>query len=459
MLRKFFLLRVLPALAALALLPLGNAFAQGNLNPNSGVYVDADHVLRTQVHPDPTGQLMRDRVQAAKGSLNPDVAKFSGLRKVSLNRLEAAVSKAIEEGRPLPDEVKHLAGLQRVQYVFFYPETKDVVLAGPAEGWVPDLASTAVGLTTGRPTLLLEDLVSALRAYPAGKKTNPVIGCSIDPTQEGLVRLQNFISRMGRNATPDQTQFIVDGSKQALGFQTVTVMGVPAGTHFARVLVEADYRMKLIGIGLEKPAVKMSTYIDLASPSAVAANALQRWYFTPDYECVKVTEDHFAMELVGNGVKLIGEDELVSEQGGRSAAATNANGPGQKYAVSFTKNYSALAEKTPIYAQMRNLIDMAVAAAFLQEHDIYGKAGWKAAVLNNERLVEVETHPTPEKVESAVNGIWKGRTLMTPIGGGVEIRARKALSDENVKRDHDGKLAGAREKIELNLAPNQWWWD
>ena len=39
-------------------------------------------------------------------------------------------------------------------------------------------------------------------------------------------------------------------------------------THFAQVLVEADYRMKLIGIGLEQPPVRMVSYVDRANPAA-----------------------------------------------------------------------------------------------------------------------------------------------------------------------------------------------
>jgi len=55
-------------------------------------------------------------------------------------------------------------------------------------------------------------------------------------------------------------------------------------THFAAVLVEADYRMKLIGIGLERPPVRLVSYVDRASPSQISRNALVRWFFTPDYE-------------------------------------------------------------------------------------------------------------------------------------------------------------------------------
>ena len=68
--------------------------------------------------------------------------------------------------------------------------------------------------------------------------------------------------------------------KNSLGLQNVTVTRRTEPQLILLVLwVEADYRMKLIGIGIEKPAVAMASYVDLTNPAAVAKNAMQRWYF------------------------------------------------------------------------------------------------------------------------------------------------------------------------------------
>lgn len=142
-----------------------------------------------------------------------------------------------------------------------------------------------------------------------------MVGCSIDPTEEGLASLQRFLRQVGSRATPADTQFIVNGLRTSLGMQRVRVDGIPADTHFAQVMVEADYRMKLIGIGLQPPPVRMTTFIDAASPGQISRNALIRWYFVPDYECVRASADGLAMELVGDGVKLVGENELVTATG------------------------------------------------------------------------------------------------------------------------------------------------
>ena len=106
------------------------------------------------------GQAPREEVQEPAGAMKQAVE----LRKISLKALEAACGHYSEHNNgELPDAVKYLGGLQRVQYVLVYPEHNDIVLVGPAEGWKVDPLGNIVGVTTGRPVLQLEDLIVALR--------------------------------------------------------------------------------------------------------------------------------------------------------------------------------------------------------------------------------------------------------------------------------------------------------
>ena len=164
--------------------------------------------------------------------------------------------------------------------------------------------------------------------------------------------------------------------RNCLGLQVVTINGVPPKTHFAQVMVEADYRMKLIGIGLERPPVKMASYVEKARLGDVARNAMARWFFVPDYKCIREAEDGLAMELVGDGVKLIGEDEMVTGSGERRKAAGRGNRASHAFVTTFTKKYPELADRSPVYAELRNLIDLAVAAAYIQKQDLYVRADW-----------------------------------------------------------------------------------
>ena len=109
-------------------------------------------------------------------------ADTAPLRKISLRRLEAAVAAAAKETQPLADEIRFLGGLQRIQYVFVYPERNDIVLAGPADGWKVDDAGITVAVTTGLPVMLLDDLLVALRGVDAAREEP--ISCSIELTAD-----------------------------------------------------------------------------------------------------------------------------------------------------------------------------------------------------------------------------------------------------------------------------------
>ncbi len=443
----------------MALFAGSNADSQVIPPQAAGVDVDATGVLRMRTVTDPTGQLTRTRMAEYKSALSPELARPSRLRKISLTRLEAAIEESLTNSTGISDEMRYLAGLTKIQYVFVYPETGEVVIAGPAEGYGWDLIGQPVGIVTGRSILELQDLVIALRCFKPGGPGTDSIGCSIDPTPEGLARMQNFLSSIAGQIAPSDDTRIAVGLRESLGPQLVSVFGVPESTHFARVLVEADYRMKLIGIGLEKPPVRIVSYVQKASPSNVARNALQRWYFVPDYESVRLSEDGLAVELVGESVKLIGEQEYVAGDGARADAA-NQDRASQVFVHSFTEKYAALARKVPVFAQLRNLIDMSVVAAFLQEHDVYGQVGWDAATLNDESKLSMQTYAAAKQVESAVNVIWKRNVLMTPIGGGVNVEPRRALAATNSYDDKEGTIAKERETIDFSTVDvNRWWWD
>lgn len=425
----------------------------------AGVEVDAAGVLRTKVLRDPTGALTRRRLAEAKASLTADVARPSKLRKVSLNRLEAAIAERAARGEEPTDDMRYLVGMTRLEHVFYYPETRDVVIAGPAEGYATDLSGRAIGIVSGQSVLELQDVIVALRAFPPSGEHTAVISVSIDPTREGLVRMQQFLSAISGRVTPGDAGRIAAGLRENLGLQTVTVRGISPKTHFAQVLVEADYRMKLIGIGLESPPVDIGSYVARANSRAVARNALQRWYFVPNYECVRVSDDDLAMELVGEGVRLVGENEMVDAGGGRAGSAV-VDRASQAFVTAFTAKYPELARKSPVYAQLRNLIDMAIAAAFIQHQDYYGQADWKLELFGREDLLPLENYETPQQVETAVNAVWKGNTLMTPVGGGVRIEALQALASDRILPDERGQLKQLHEKTKTDgLVKGQWWWD
>ena len=424
---------------------------------NSGIVVDAGGVLSSATRRAPNPRLVMN-------TLPPDIARKSEMRLISLNRLEQTI---INNGGKITDEMRYLCGLYRMKYVFFNEDSGDIIVGGPAEGWTVGRDGAIVGKNSGLPVLELEDLVVALRAYPAGGSKTAVVGCSIDPTQEGLARMQAFtknMRQMSNNPVEAEQQKVhfVNGIRETLGYHDIRVDGVSPNTHLAQVLVAADYRMKLIGLGFEHPGVRMVTYIDNANPASMGSNALIRWFFVPNYECVKKTDDGHAMELVGDGVKLVDEAELVKSTGERLAGGSgNVNRASQRFVKSFTSRYPEIAHAAPVYAQLRNVIDMLVCAAHIQKEGFYEKSGWNMDFLGSEENYPVETYRTPEKVASVVARVESadGNQFGAPVSGGVLIQAENALDTNLAKASEKQKIEKTKERIQLDLAPGQWWWD
>ena len=430
-----------------------------------GVTIDAENVLSTRKVVANTNALSRQRWQHAQINVNKEIQKVSELRKVSLVRLENEVARLKAEGKSINDDIRFLAGLTRITHVFYFPEENDIVIAGPAEGYFLNGANRVVGMETGKATLHLEDLVAALRAYAPGRRT-AVISCSIDPTQEGLKRFQQAqlaITRQYQGIQRFTAQIVNHIGRtyyDAMGLQTITINGVSDKTRFAQVLAEADYRMKLYGIGVEQPPVRMTTFIQAASPAAGGRGKLQRWFFEPNYDCVTVNQEGTAMSLDGQGVKLVAEDESVNASGQRKNKKGKANVASRRFCTSFTKQYEKVAQRATVFGELRNLIDMSIVAAYIQKSDLYRKANWDMATFGDEEQFPIEIYPAPKKVAPVVNAVVKQGALMTPIGGGVNIQARIALNSDRASVDTEGKIGTVRDSITFDdLAEGQWWWD
>jgi hypothetical protein len=435
----------------------GGGTGGGGLNNpgQAGIDIDPTGVLKV-THIDPSvafAQRMATLQSKPRGSV-----KTSALRKVSLNRLEKFVANQLEQGNALNEEVLSLAGLGRIEYVFYLEDSQDIVIAGPADQWFVDANNRLVGLTTGRPTLRLDDLVVGLRAFAPGEGATSMIGCSIDPTAEGLKRHKDYYAKFGGQMPAGvDPRDIALGAKDSMGMQTVSIKGVSPNSHFAQVLVEADYRMKLIGIGLEDPIIKLTSWAQRSTGST--QSALQRWYFQADYSSVSTNDSGTALRLQGRGVKLSGEKESIASDGKRKRTGNAGDKASLGFTKEFTEKFEDLAEVIPVYYEMRNLFDISVVAAFIQDRQLYQKSGWNLGSFLNENQFSVNNYIGISQVETAVNVFWKNGQMSAPIGGGVHIAARKLIDPSSTSVDSN--IEAQREKVSApaDLRADQWWWD
>jgi hypothetical protein len=412
-----------------------------------GVRIDASGAVeRLQV--DELNQL-RKQWEAALGKADADMQKPSALRKVSLRKLEAALEAHLMAGTPIPDELKLLAGLQKIQYVFVYPEERDIVLAGFGEGWKMTNRGDVVGLTTGKPVLNLDDLLVALRS--ADEAARGGITCSIDPTPEGMQRLQAHVATLGAVSDP---QAVGRGIEQALGPQMVTVGGVPATTHFAHVLVAADYRMKRLGMALDSsPVPGLVSYLQLAPTGKDGLQAVApRWWLVPNYQPVVVDPDGLAYELRAGSVKCLTEDTIFAA-GGNKSGSGGSSPAAQRWADMMTTKYDALAAKEPVFAELQNVMDLAIVAALIKQENLARKAGHALPLLLDVKQLPNDQLEAVKQTDSVVSVVAKGGRWIMSASGGVQIDSWTAARN----RETSPAVAAARDQAQPQA--NRWWWD
>lgn len=428
---------------------------QGNNNGNAGgIKIDAAGVVSVVIGTDSAGTLDKKRRElVAKKSLNADINQSSELRFLSLVEWERQIEKHLAEKSAIPDEVFYLAGLQQITDVFVLPETKDLVIAGPAEGFAPDAVGRMIGVNSGRPTLRLDDFVVALRTLRQARD----IGCSIDPVPERLAELQRFI-KQGGAATADVVEARFKQMDDILGLQNVRIDGVSPDTHFAVALVEADYRMKRIAMGHENPGVKgLKSHLSMLGANG---NTMQRWWFVPLYDGIYRSEDGLAFRFAGQRLQLLAEEEIADAQGNRSGAATTRIST-KAFAKQFTEKFPELAAKSPIFGELQNLTDWAVFVALLQKERLADKVDWKMVTLLDEQRLGVPTFNAPKQVPSSVNYKKAGSMIVGLVGGGVLLHPNQTLN-KSISPAPDGQRL---ESIRQTAASTErsdthrWWWD
>ncbi|RLS81636.1 MAG: DUF1598 domain-containing protein [Planctomycetota bacterium] len=379
-----------------------------------GISVDADGIVRT-LEPKALESLAAERTRALADA--GWSGKASESRTVSLKAVASAVKESTAKGTPLPAEVQFLGGLQRIERVFVDPDGHDILLCGPADALAVDGSGAIVGATSRRPPLHLEDLVVCLRAIEAARAGG--MTCSIDPTPEGIAKLQAVLRRQGTMGPDPKATFTA--MEQALGPQKITVGGVPTDSRIARVLVAADYRMKRIGMGLEESGLKaLPSYLAMI-PAGGRAATLPRFWLEADYDPISRDPDELAWSIGGRRMKCLTESD-VAAQGGMKRGAVPADALAKKWCDAMTASYDELAGKQPVFAELVNCIDLAVVAALIKGRQLDGRAGCDLSPLTDAAGLKLPSYDVPASVPTVATGVKKGTTWVLSASGGVKFQ-------------------------------------
>jgi hypothetical protein len=436
----------------------------GSIMPyRTGVYVDPNGLMRQLKKEETTGALEALGRRARSADLNDDMARSSNLRLVSLKRLEQAVSERLEAGRPVLETMQQLAGLTQIKYVFVYPDDQEIVIAGPAEGWNYDDAGRSVGRESGNPMLHLDDFVVVARTFAPGGQAE--FGCSINTRDANLKQVKEFVE--ASNKTPLSPGLAarkkwLDQLQQRMGMQDVVVTGVPANTRVAQVLVEADYRMKLIGVAKLDAGKQIPSYFDLLKAAGQVKGApleALRWWLTMKYGAVVHNPDRSFFEIQGSSVLVQSENQFVNSQG--QHVPTGVSEPVNRlFAEKFTQHYNELSQRDLVFADMRNIFDMALVVALCRQERLHDKSGWDLGVFARTGAYHPAVVNAPTVVESVMNHrVYGGKDIVVQVAGGVQADVVAIARDRNLAIE-DAGLDKVAERGKNPVLPfGRWWWD
>lgn len=452
---------------------------RGSIQPfPTGVYIDPQGVLQREMKVDPWNELRNLHATAPKAGDNRDVRRDSPLRKVSLTRLEREAQMRRAMGLPVDEDMRFMAGLERIEYVLVYPNKDgslgDIVLAGPAGDWQPTREGRVVRTKTGRPVVQLDDLVVLLRHLHSNP--NAPFGCLIAPRTKNLA---DFKADNVANASK-----MLDGTKEArdkrleelrtlLGRQDIEVYGnLDPRTRVARVLVEADYRMKLVGIGLEEGTLDVPSCLELFKKKVAAGENLPgldvlRLWFTLNYQAILASPERTAFNLRGPGVQVLSENQFLTDHGERLPTGKS-DVLYQEFAANFSQHFAGLAARHPVYADLQNVCDLAMVSALIQTHGLADQIGWRQTFFGTPRAEDALAHevalgPAPKEVDSVANYVEVSKKqVVFVVSGGVRVNPWNFAKSEAVHTDKQGGLLNHYRSAApgyQEMPTDAWWWD
>lgn len=356
-------------------------------------------------------------------------------RAVSLCVMDATLRKGPSR------QASKLCGITRVSGYVLDRSSRDIILVGKVD--------------PAYPSLRLDDLVVALRnvrldyATKDGRTyhySSP--GCSIDPDPAVIRQLQELGPRSSGEYREGDQNWLIE-QWQAVGSQPqqVKVVGVPFDTHFAKVMVDADYYMKRLVNGTVVPGVPgfkslMEMRIEQAEKdfqagerSTLSGPSLNRFWFYPGQTTYEEGND--TVVLKDCMVKLLTEEEFLTSQG--SMQGKGRPSPLAKdFAESFTRCYRDIASKHPIYRELEGMFRFTALAKLIAEKQALSRAGNVLEYLMKQHPVAVIP------VSRKVNGLIAYRKLDTerPVQDGKIRYSLLLVSCGGVSMDvHPRRLA------------------
>jgi hypothetical protein len=184
-----------------------------------------------------------------------------------------------------------------------------------------------------------------------------------------------------------------------------------------------------------------------------------RWWFTLHYDAIRTTDDRLAFEIRGPGVRVQSENELLTERGERIHTGTS-DELTARFAASFTGHFPELARKYPVFAELRNVFDLALVVSLCEEQGLYDQAQWRAAGMVDPNQVRLPAMAAPREVDSVVNHrIAGGKYILVGVSGGVSVNPSTLVRTDAMEVENYAQARQNHRPPPRDIAGAAWWWD
>jgi hypothetical protein len=395
---------------------------------------------------------------------------LSGGRALSLKILQKRL-KACQTNNCCSEVVLQLAGLTKVIGYVEDEANHDLILVGQVDDALPPLHLEDFIVAMRNAFLKYSEVRGNTRYY-----SNP--GCSIDPDEKVLKKLQEVGKQILGSSSDITANGIQEWHRTCQQSQNVRVLGIPFDTHFAFVMVKADYDMKrlvdgsdsldLAGfVGLTDMTLEMAKSDILnGRPVSIPMFSMNRFWFYPGENLYR--EDEKVVVIDKCEVVLLTEEEHLTRTGG--VAGKGCPDPlAQKFADNFTAQYTGIAMKRPIYAELKGLFRFVALAKITKFKNSLAESGLDLGYMMNLNGYRIPGTHIKRKLPGRSNvkafehrrdfpGGYQILQLKLPSCGGVGIDIE--ISHAHFMKDATGTVSRLRaDVLEARPSPEALYWD
>lgn len=382
------------------------------------------------------------------------------IRAVSLT----AFQEKLQEFQSLdrcPEKLLHFAHLTTVTGYIIDSTHNDLIIIGKSD---PD-----------KPTHLLEDFVIALRSAWNKYESHGNPLCSIDPDPEVMGQLRQVAEKLMQSRTPEQAEkYLQDWHLVCKKPQKVRIKGIPFHSHFAHIMVKADYDMKSIVNGSDSLAISgFQSLMDIMlnkvrqdifkSKTLSIPISMNRFWFYPGNN--RYQEDEGILLVNKCPVTLLTEQMYLAED--ELIGAGKKNTLAAEFAEKFTANFQKIANRRPVYMKLEGLFRLVALTEIIKfrRSELPNDFGLDY-LLNKFPVAEYSVStdlPGCSNVKrftrrKEITGGYQEFYLWIPSCGGVDMNI--TITSELFDRVKDNSLSELREKIiNSRPSPDTVYWD